>query len=310
MDRVTGLVVLMVGLGLLRLAFTQGPRRSRGAARRLALEVGLALDDATEEHVRRRLAARERAVVAGVSLGCGVGYVLSLRSDAPAGDMLWDGPERLVLVSLVLGGLAGLGLSAWAEVAFPCALPGPRVARANVPVVGDYVPGYERGGAWALVALCSGAAGVALLTGPAGEERPLRVLVLVVPVVVLLLAELLLRRLVRARQVAASAHALAWEDALRAGIARDLVAVTIWVAATLTLQLASGSGAAGPWLGHLVPVVVLVWGIVGILGITRDARGHVRRRLWPSPPTPEVPATPAAPASAVPGGAGPSGTAP
>ncbi|GEA88059.1 hypothetical protein [Cellulomonas cellasea] len=279
----------------------------RDAVRRTALQVDLPLDEATERLVVGRFRRRERWAGTGALLGGLLPLAFLLPGDDGAALLGATGGDLrgfAVLLGFFAGTAAGLGLLAWRETIRPVDEPGPRVARASVPVVEDYVTPHERRGAWVLAG-----AGVAVTAWAGLREGPglpgaLVALGIAVPVAAVVVTEVLLRRLVAARQAATTPLALAWDDVLRARTARDLVTVPLTAGAYLPLVITSRAEAVGSLPDGVSLVLVLAMLVTAGVSALLDPRGHVRRRLWPQPPAPSVappsvtpPSGPASPAA-------------
>lgn len=267
------------------------PAFVRSAVRRTALQVDLPLDELTEPLVVARVRRRERWAGTGALLGGLLPLAFLLPGDDAAallGSAGGDLRVYLVLLGFLAGTAAGLGLLAWREATRAVDDCGPRVARASVPVVEDYVAPHERRGAWVLAGVTVAVTAAAALGEGPGLPGVLVVLGVVVPVAAVAATEVLLTRLVRARQTASTPLALAWDDVLRARTARDLVTVPLTAGAYLLLVIASRAEQVGS-VGDGLPLVVLVaMAVTAGASALLDPRGHVRRRLWPQPPTPSV----------------------
>jgi hypothetical protein len=99
--------------------------------------------------------------------------------------------------------------------------------------------------------------------------------------------ELASRRLLDQPQAAGSTLELAWSDAIRARILRDVVTAPLAIGtyASLGVLLAASSTIADPALGNtFVGVLGLVmWGLLvaAIVSVASRPQRHFRRRLWP-----------------------------
>lgn len=267
------------------------PRFTRAAVRRTALQVDLPLDGVTEPEVVARVRRRERWAGTGALLGGLLPLLLLLPGDDGAallGSAGGDLRGYAVLLGFFAGTAAGLGLLAWRETTRAIDDRGPRVARASVPVVEDYVAPHERRGAWALAGVSVAVTAAAALREGPGLPGALVALGVGVPVAAVVATELLLGRLVRARQTASTPLALAWDDVLRARTARDLVTVPLTAAAYLLLVIASRAEQVGSVQDGLSLVLLVGLAVTASASVLLDPRGHVRRRLWPQPPVPSV----------------------
>lgn len=286
------LAALTSALALGLLTHSLVPALLRRAVRRAALQVDLPLDDATEPVVVARFRRRERWAGTGALLG-GLLPLLVLPSGDDGTPLLGSAGGDLrgyaVLLGFVAGTAAGLGLLAWRETSSAVDDQGPRVARASVPVVEDYVAPHERRGAWVLAGVAVAVTTSAALRDGPGLPGALVALGVGAPLAAVAATELLLGRLVRGRQAAPTPLGLAWDDVLRARTARDLVAVPLTASAYLLLVIASRAEQVGG-IGEGLVLVLLV-GMLVATGVSMllDPRGHVRRRLWPQPPAASAP---------------------
>lgn len=289
----TAAVVAVLLLTLVQLAPYVRARDRLAAADRLARSVDLGLDPAVADVVAARLVRRERAgALGGLVLSLPVAWWASgaLGSDGAASGFL------LVAVGLLAGRAIGCALVSWRESARR-EPGGARVARASTPAHGDYVARHERWGSW-------GMAAVAVLLGlglPVLDRvglvelgaipGALVVLCVVAPPVAVLLDELVARWLLGRPQVARSQVELAWDDALRARTLRDMVTVTIVVAAYAPLGLlaAVGESLEGGWpanpaigvVNGLALLLLVGMGVMGATSIALRPQRHFRRALWP-----------------------------
>ncbi|WP_258724363.1 hypothetical protein [Cellulomonas sp. NS3] len=149
---------------------------------------------------------------------------------------------------------------------------------------------HERRGAWVLAGVCVAVTAAAALREGPGLPGALVALGVGVPVAAVVGTELLLARLLRARQAASTPLALAWDDVLRARTARDLVTVPLTVGAYLLLVITARAEEVGTIQDGLSLVLLVGLLVAAGASVLLDPRGHVRRRLWPQPPAPAVPA--------------------
>lgn len=286
-------VVAVLLITLVQLAPYVRARDRLAAADRLARSVDLGLDPAVADVVAARLVRRERAgALGGLAVGLPVAWWASwaLGSDAAATGAL------LVFVGLFAGRAIGCALVSWVESARRGA-GGARVARASTPVHGDYVARLERWGSWGMAAIAV-ALGLGLLVLDrvgvvelAGVPAALVVLCVVAPPAAVLLDEVAARWLLSRPQVARSQVELAWDDALRARTLRDMVTVTILVAAYAPIGLLAAVGdsleggwPANPAVGVVDGLLLVLLAALGVLGLTSIAvrpQRHFRRALWP-----------------------------
>lgn len=287
---VAGLISVF-GVGML-LRFARPDGRT-GAAHRLARKVDLSLDPSVEQAVADRLARRERAGVVGGLLVMWAAVVTLGR----AAEAVQEGLAPLfVALAYLLGHAVGYGVVAWHETRRPPG-DGPRVARASTPTHDDYVARHERWGAW-VVAGAATCLAVALVMveqtgafGSAAVPWALAAATAVLPWVAIAVDELLARRLLDRRQVAATPLELAWDDALRARTLRDMVTVPLVLGLSLPLVLAGvmGDAAEGGWpanpmVGVTSGVFMLILGgaiVLGLVSAALNPHRHFRSRLWP-----------------------------
>jgi hypothetical protein len=291
MALVVATLISAFGLGVI-LWFARPAGRTR-AAHQVARKVDLSLDPVVEQTVAGRLARREQAgAVGGMVVMWGTVAALAGAADAVEDDLT---PLFAALAYLV-GHAVGYGVVAWHETRRP-APEGPRVARASTPTHDDYVARHERWGAWVVAgaATCL-AVGLVMVeqTGALGSATvpwALAAVTAVLPWVAIAVDELLARRLLDRRQVAATPLELAWDDALRARTLRDMITVPLSLGVFLPLLLAGvmGDAAEGGWpanpmVGVTSGVFVLVIagaGVMVLVSAVLNPHRHFRDRLWP-----------------------------
>jgi hypothetical protein len=209
----------------------------------------------------------------------------------PAHEGLW---------ALIAGGgaLAGVAAgAAWAgarEAGRQTVPDGPRLARSTASTASDYVAPLElwAGRAAALAPALALAFGLGLATAvdtvaPADLVNVGTVLAVVVGLGALAMGEVIARRLLELPQSAGSTLELAWSDALRSRVLRDVVTapLVIGLLGTLALLTAASGGVHDPLIANgLIGLVGL--GIIGVAVIALVSAGarpqrHFRRRLWP-----------------------------
>lgn len=263
------------------------------AAGTYAREIGFELPTGTVGAIRRRLALRE---IAGAACGAATAWpaLLVTRVDDP------QIAAAVVLATFVLGYVVGLALLAVREAFRRVEADGPAQARAVTPTYADYVPGYERTGARVMAVVSVLLAIGLMVVNRSGrvEFGPWRWLLVVFAVAAPLLAVAVDRmaatRLLVRGQVADSRIELAWDDAMRARSLRDLTAGVLAVCAYAPLVLLSTL--SGVLVGSrlrdlmdcLVVLMVVALFVVTFAGVVLDAKGHVRRRLWATPPVAEL----------------------
>ncbi len=250
-----------------------GGRRTRRRAVVFAARAGLP-GAADRPAFVRRVARRQRIVLAGVALGL-------------LASALTDGSVALIWVGLAVGALAD-------QLATPPApADAPRVAHPADTRLTDYVPGW-------LLAVVVAAAGCAPLLALLWAVAPRHAAPLYRPqtsggqvaglvaiaAAGLVASALLARFLVRRRQRAASAADLATDDAFRAQAVRDALQLTAATSLAVTFGLGTAlqdpdvAGAARH-VGGWAPLVLLL--AAGAVGAAHEATGGPRhwRRLHP-----------------------------
>ncbi|WP_250445031.1 hypothetical protein [Actinotalea sp. C106] len=273
----------------------QTPSTAMRAAHGYARKVDLALEGEAGERVAERFAHRERAGAVGAVLGIWLAVLAIALGPGLAHEYSSYGVIGVVM-GFFAGHAAGYGVVAWRESLRP-APDGARLARASTPTVEDYVAPHERRGAWvaAGVSVLTAVGVVAVHAGGVMDLGPVPwgavVFAVLVPPLAVVLEEVAARRLVEQRQVAASTLELAWDDALRARTLRDLVTVPLVVGVFGPIGLLGivGDGLEGGWpanpavglVGGLFMVLLGALAVTAMISIALDPQGHVRRRLWP-----------------------------
>ena len=165
---------LFTALGILLFALSFRRQSAASMANRLEQSIGLAIPDALRPLIGRRLVRRRRASLAGTVLA--VWAVLPLVWGMDGADASGSSTRVLVLVGAPFAGSsvgAAIGSLQWPKQRDQNAI---RYARDGAVRLGDYVPPFERRGAWAMAALAvflflstviinaTGVASIALLT--------------------------------------------------------------------------------------------------------------------------------------------------
>lgn len=286
-------VFTAIGVLLLALSYRRGAAHSM--MDRLERSLHLAIPEALRPLVGQRLLRRRRGDLAGTVLG--------LWMMVP---IVWAGGEAVTTspaaVILLLGGgsFAGravgiaLGSLQWPTQRDDKAV---RYARPGAVEVRDYLPPFERRGAWIATALAilflviaialpssSTAIIGLLLPGTAG------IILIVLAIVSLGFFELQGRRIVRRAQPRASELELVWDDAMRSMDVRDLAAAPITFGLYGTFILGYGllfelSNFASPAVAAVLQNIVIVLAIVAALGIFIYAiaslpERYFLKRLW------------------------------
>ena len=292
MDPLTLLALSLVGGPLVFLVRTR-PRVRRGSLRRYARRVGLAVPRELEASVEQRLAARAMATELGALAGLGVmaGWA-AITQPTLVDNSLWT---LAIFGALFTGGAVGSGLVAARQAIHHPGLQGPRVARPRQEVLADFVAPGERQGAWAvslLPAFILVGAGLIAVGSEAiavgGVLAVGTVALAALPMPIIAGSEIIARRLLDQPQPAGSTLELAWRDALRAQVLRDVNAAPIAVGAyaTFGMLIYVGAAARHEALQNLIGVTfgLLVLAAIGLAiaaALSRPHR-HFLRQLWPS----------------------------
>ena len=292
-------LVILVAAGAIYAAVvvvrSRDPRTRLAAAHARARRLDLRLDPELEEGVALRLARREVAgVVTALVLVAAVSAWLLARGlpDTYGPVIIW-----LVLTDF-LGHAIGMAAVGWWEASRP-APPGPRVARPTEVTIGDYVAPIERRGLWVAAVVALGVAALPVMLRGAGALDPgpvadgTALLAAVVPLLAVGLVELGSRAVLAQRQVASSALALAWDDALRSVALRDILTFGLMLVVMTPLVLLShlADNLEGGWPGNaalglvmgLSLVLVVAAGAVAVVALLQEPQRWFRRRLWPDP---------------------------
>ena len=263
---------------------------------RLEQKVGLAVPDELLPLVGRGRARRRRleSAVRFVALLSAASLVPFV---APTGTGIDISGVLLILGAAVVGSAVGsaIGSLQWPVQRDQNAI---RFARAGAVGLGDYLPRFERRGAWAAVALAvflvlvsvtvnaAGVGSVPLLPPATGSS-----ILTVAAIVALGFFEIVSRRIVGRAQPTGSELELVWDDALRSMDVRDLASAPTalglygaFVSGTdlmASLQGSSGDNfdvTNGLFASVLALIFVVVSGVVWL--VTRPDRFFLRR-LWP-----------------------------
>jgi hypothetical protein len=278
----------------------------RRALERFARRVDLPLPDGSHDELAGRLTGRNLAAELGGCAGMAAAGVAGLAFGLPAslpapGDVaqpLW----ALIAAGAVLaGGALGAGTYGANLATRRHGTEGPRIARPTAPTLADYVDPLERYGARVIsvapVLMLAVGSALAWVTGEvpvAAILSPVAIVAAALALVALVAGELAGRRLLDQPQVAGSTLELAWSDAIRARILRDVTTTPlalgtyasfgVLLAASGTIEDRALSNAAAGLAG-LAMYGLLAMAIAN--AISRPQR-HFRRRLWPEEDAPEV----------------------
>lgn len=282
------LVGLTVVAFAVLLVLTFIPAYRDGAAARFGRSVGLALPDSLEKQVSARLTVRLRGATIGAALAT-VAMLLLVHNGIPvASDHNFS--------SFIIVGGAFVGVAVGAGVA--SALRGRfsaddrvRVARAQAVEMPDYVAPFELVSTRVGVALAAVAVPVAAVLGAESGLVSLAAALTVVAVFALVLFEVASRHVVRRGQPVGTQAELAWDDAIRASLLRDLITAplalglyALFIAGVcLSGVLADALGGyAGLIAQTAILLVLLAVAFAGaVYSIVSKPQRHVLRRLWP-----------------------------
>ncbi|TVR61036.1 MAG: hypothetical protein EA422_13120 [Gemmatimonadales bacterium] len=288
--------VYAVGSSLIR----RRPAVRRRALVRFARRVDLPLPDAPLwAPVEAALTRRNVAVDLGAQIGIAAAAVVGLMLGHPGGRTGDIGAELGLWGMVVVGAsVAGAATgSAWAgarDARRGAPAPGSRLARPTASVITDYVAPLELWSARLMAFAAAGALalGLVIATGvdtvaPAELLHIGTVLAAVVGPMALWLGVVTERRLLDLPQTAASTFELAWSDALRAQVLRDVVnaPLAIGVSTGFALLMAASFGVGDPTIANgllgLLGAGVLGLAVVGIASSASKPQRHFRQRLWP-----------------------------
>lgn len=265
----------VLGLALIVSTFLASPRAAH--ANRFARSVGLALTDGVRTVVTDRVSRRHRGGAVGMILGTAA-TVFVLSTDPASSDNF---ASPFVLVGGAFAGLAvGVALTS-ASTAAPLDPTAVKYARTSAVSLSDYVAPLERTGARIVVGLSV----ISLIAGVVSGVALNLVLVglTAFAVAALLFFEVAGRRIVERAQPAGSPEELAWDDAVRASVLRDIVTGPITLGA---FAFVVAAGAIADRLTESTSIVVLAAGLVfavslAIAAIASRPQRYFLRRLWP-----------------------------
>lgn len=275
---VAGLIAAF-GIAAIVSSYSPGPRAARAAS--FARSVGLPLTDSVRAVVTERVALRQRGGAAGLVAGIATtAFVLSMD---PASSEHFATP--FLLIGGAFAGLAvGVAISAsrTASALDPEAV---KYARPSAVALDDYVAPLERTGARIVVALSVVTLVAAIVSGAAVSGVLIALAAL--GVAALLVFEVAGRRIVDRAQPAASPDDLAWDDAVRSSVLRDMVTAPIILGAD-TLVVAGGALIDHLLIGSDAAKVALVIACfaaaaaLAIASITTRPQRYFLGRLWPA----------------------------
>jgi hypothetical protein len=251
-----------------------------------AQKVNLAVDTDNAERIKQRVIGRQRASAVATAAGSlALFAILLLAPDVAASRFV----GMVVIAIIALATAIGVGYAALTE-----AIHRPhdtvRVARIPSATAPDYVPGYERWGGRVAAALAGlTGLGLAAINGATSGWAPETVMPGVlgcVSLIVLAAVELASSRVVARPQPAGNQTDLAWDDALRSSVLRDLYgAMIIGGCAVVAIELVLPAPGLPAMLAVVLPfaVVPLFLAVLALGVVSRGSRPrlHYQRRLWP-----------------------------
>jgi hypothetical protein len=288
---VIGLMALVAAAGW-RWRWVGTPGHSAELLDKAARQLDLAVGPPNAEAITRRLVQRERvALLGGLALQLVVLPFYALYMGHTLHDVhRTSHPTFLPLMLMVplagtmLGRQGALTALLIREAHSRSAVPGPRLARAVVPLLTDYVRPLEVWSARLIALVTTPAAAIWCLVAETGTQLgryviPSMVAGAVIVATLLALTEVTARRVLDLGQPAANPFELAWDDALRS---RQLREVYLLVSGAGVLLTAFCLGPAVPERLTMVPFFATL-GLLAVLGLLGKPASHYRRRLWPWP---------------------------
>jgi hypothetical protein len=288
------------------------PQVRRRALERFARRVDLPLPDGSRDELAGRLTGRnlsaELGACAGLVAAGLAAWVFELPGSLPASGDLGQPLWALVVAGAALaGGALGAGTYGARLATRRREAGGPRIARPTAPMLADYVPPLERHGARAtalaptvLLVVGSLLAWVSGVVPVDAIVSPVAVAAAVVALAALGAGELAGRRLLDQPQVAGTTLELAWSDAIRARILRDVTTAPLAIGtyASFGVLLAATGTIDDPVVANAVAGVlgltVVGLGVTAVVSAASHPQRHFRRRLWPRDGAPDTVAAGAA----------------
>jgi len=272
------IVIVVLGIALIVSTFLARSRAARADG--FARSVGLDLPASLRAAVTERVALRHRGGAIGMIVGIATSvFVLSIY---PSSDQSFAAP--FVLVGGAFAGLAiGVAITS-ARAAAPLDPTAVKYARTSAVSLSDYVAPLERTGARIVVGLAVAVAIASVIVGvPLGG---ILVTLTALAAGALAFFEVAGRRIVDRSQPAGSPAELAWDDAVRASVLRDIVTAPITLgayavvvsAAALVERLLQGNDFAN---GAIVLAAVIAAVTLATVAITSRPQRYFLRRLWP-----------------------------
>jgi hypothetical protein len=301
-EPLTTAVPLLIAAGLLALivSLVRGLQPvQRRALERFARRVDLPLPDGSRDELAGRLTGRTLGAELGACAGVAAAGIAAWVGDLPAtlpashevAQPLWT---LIVAGAALVGGALGAGTYGARLAGRRGETGGTRIARPTAPTLADYVPPLERYGAWVMafaptLLLVVGS----LLAWSPGELplaavlSPVTVVAAAVALLTLAAGELAGRRLLDQPQAAGSTLELAWSDAIRARILRDVTTAPLAIGAyaSFGVLLAASGTIEDAVLANIVTGLLglVMWGLLvaAVVSVASRPQRHFRRRLWP-----------------------------
>lgn len=282
---------VLVAAALVSLLLRSWPAARRASLRRFARRVDLPVPAEHRDASERLLAGRNLATDLGAIVGVAAVVAWAALVEPEGSGTLWP---LVVVGAAFVGAAVAAGATAAVQAGRAPGEDGPRIARATAPALEDYLAPMELTGgrvvallplAGLLMAVSIGAGWRELDAGRVLSSGLLAAVAL--SLVALVASEVAGRRLIERPQMAGTDLELAWSDAVRARVLRDIVTVPIAIGtyATFGVLLATAEAIGDPQLRNaahgiigLIALAVVVFAAVSTL--SRPQR-HFRRRLWP-----------------------------
>jgi len=264
-------------------ALTFVPFFSRYTAYRYSVDIHVNLPVRLEPAVSTRFIAQGR----GASIG-GLIFLVAAVLAMLGGLYAGDGPAAalwLVFGAVLVGSLAGGTVAAFTG-ATTFASDRPRVARSRAVSVSDYLPPWERLGAWVSVVAAVVVAVVMSVVGAGAAVFPVA-LFAGLGAVTLVMFEIASDRIVDRSQPAGSTADLVWDDAMRSSILRDLVSGPLALGVfSLVLGIVQIVGlSAGMTAAAMTDINGALLSALGLAVTLYSRTGRAQRyfisRLWP-----------------------------
>jgi hypothetical protein len=287
-------IILALGGALALVTFGLSFIRSltERAAYKFSTSVGIGLTEEFLPLVRSRLVLQQRGTAITAFLALTLAAIFLTNNAELTGSTF--GP--LTFVGVLLAGMSAGNAATALRSHAPRDPDRPRLARARVVTVADYVAPLERRGAYIAVTLAIAAMISFLVASGVMRRGPLPwistpVILGTLAVASLLLFEIAGSRIAHTGQPATSSIELAWDDALRAARLRSLVFAPLIIGAYGTFaSLASASTLASAATGG-APVAAgfafvnlaftLIAMVVAIIVLIKQPQRFFLRRLWP-----------------------------